>query len=191
MKADFLLDINNLGQDLICRVVIEAKNQNDNGKNKNSVHFKQLLNYKKTFAADYAILVSTLEPEKKFQFQIKYIDDQQLFIVRPSFLITLLNVIHCLAQKYNKINAENKVLDEKSQIINRFAEFKADIFKTLERMTKHLDKISEEKNKIIKASDVISESVKQSKQILETTIKNKIEGFKIEKVLSYLDNKMV
>ena len=188
LRVDFLLDINNLEQELICRVVIESKNQKEGSKIKNSTHFKQLLKYKEIFSADYAILVSQLEPEKQFQFQIEYIDNQQIFIVRPRFLITLLNVIHCLAQKYIKINAENKELDEKSQIFNRFDAFKEDIFETLDRMSKHLDSISNEKDKIIKASEGISKSVDKSKKIIESTIINKIKNFKIEKVLSKLDN---
>ena len=82
-------------------IMFEMKNQKEDGDTKNESHFKKLDSDRQKKKCEYAVLVSTLEPESNLynagivDVSHKY---QKMFVVRPQFFLTIIGLIKNMAK---------------------------------------------------------------------------------------------
>ncbi|ADK69580.1 DUF2130 domain-containing protein [Mycoplasma mycoides subsp. mycoides] len=120
--------------------------------------------------------------------QLTVNDYKDMFVIRPMYFISFLGVLETIALKYkdlklNKLQREI-MFKEKQDILDEFEEFKNNL---LDNALKHIDtkfneinksaeNVKKEANKILEATELVI-----NKHL--NTVKNKINNFKIEKVL--------
>ncbi|QQY77960.1 DUF2130 domain-containing protein [Mycoplasma mycoides subsp. capri] len=125
--------------------------------------------------------------------QLTVNDYKDMFVIRPMYFISFLGVLETIALKYkdlklNKLQQEI-MFKEKQDILDEFEEFKNNL---LDNALKHIDtkvneinksaeNIKKEANKILEATELVI-----NKHL--NTVKNKINNFKIEKVLESQKN---
>ena len=82
-------------------IMFEMKNQKEDGDTKNESHFKKLDSDRKKKNCEYAVLVTTLEPDSKLynngivDVSHKY---EKMFVVRPQFFLTIIGLIKNMAK---------------------------------------------------------------------------------------------
>lgn len=85
----------------IVSIMFEMKNQKEDGDTKNESHLKKLDSDRKKKNCEYAVLVSTLEPESNLynngivDVSHKY---PKMFVVRPQFFLTIIGLIKNMAK---------------------------------------------------------------------------------------------
>ncbi|EXU60603.1 DUF2130 domain-containing protein [Mycoplasma mycoides] len=191
-KGDFIFKVyaEEEKQNLLLSVMCEMKSEqlNSHNKKKNSDHYKKLDDDRNKKNLDYALLVSELESETNDSLIYRVNDYKDMFVIRPMYFISFLGVLETIALKYkdlklNKLQQEI-MFKEKQDILNEFEEFKNNL---LDNALKHIDtkvneinksaeNIKKEANKILEATELVI-----NKHL--NTVKNKINNFKIEKVL--------
>lgn len=190
-KPDFLFQLVDSNNMLIDTVVVEAKNSYTDSKKKNSEHYLKLSKDQEKNNGNYSILVTELEPEDKFSMR-KVKDYENMYIVRPEFLITLLTLLRIIMIKRKDLVKDETRFREKKDIIKDFEDFKNNLLNnSLDNINKKIDEIIKESEKIIKSATNIKDF---SNLILNThinTFKNKINDFNITKItkkIEKLDN---
>ncbi|QVK06543.1 DUF2130 domain-containing protein [Mycoplasma mycoides] len=191
-KGDFIFKVyaEEEKQNLLLSVMCEMKSEqlNSHNKKKNSDHYKKLDDDRNKKNLDYALLVSELEYDTNDSLIYRVNDYKDMFVIRPMYFISFLGVLETIALKYkdlklNKLQQEI-MFKEKQDILNEFEEFKNNL---LDNALKHIDtkvneinksaeNIKKEANKILEATELVI-----NKHL--NTVKNKINNFKIEKVL--------
>ena len=92
----------------IVSIMFEMKNQKEDGDTKNESHFKKLDADRRKKNCEYAVLVTTLEPNSKLynngivDVSSKY---EKMFVVRPQFFLAIIGLIKNMAKtrfKYKK-----------------------------------------------------------------------------------------
>ena len=82
-------------------IMFEMKNQKEDGHTKNETHLEKLHKDRVKKGCEYAVLVSTLEPENEFYNQgivdISYIHDK-MYVVRPQFFLAIIGLIKNMAK---------------------------------------------------------------------------------------------
>ena len=85
----------------IVSIMFEMKNQKEDGDTKNESHFKKLDSDRTKKKCEYAVLVSTLEPDSKL-YNAGIVDMShkypKLFVVRPQFFLTIIGLIKNMAK---------------------------------------------------------------------------------------------
>ena len=85
----------------IVSIMFEMKNQKEDGDTKNETHFKKLDSDRKKKKCEYAVLVSTLEPERAlynngiYDVYPKY---EKMFVVRPQFFLAIIALLKKMAK---------------------------------------------------------------------------------------------
>lgn len=85
----------------VVSIMFEMKNQKEDGDTKNESHFKKLDSDRNKKKCEYAVLVSTLEPDSKLynagivDMSHKY---EKMFVVRPQFFLTIIGLIKNMAK---------------------------------------------------------------------------------------------
>ena len=85
----------------IVSIMFEMKNQKEDGDTKNESHFKKLDSDRKKKKCEYAVLVSTLEPERElynngiYDVYPKY---EKMFVVRPQFFLAIIALLKKMAK---------------------------------------------------------------------------------------------
>ncbi|QVK09610.1 DUF2130 domain-containing protein [Mycoplasma mycoides] len=196
-KGDFIFKVyaEENKQNLLLSVMCEMKSEqlNSHNKKKNSDHYKKLDDDRNKKNLDYALLVSELEYDTNDSLIYRVNDYKDMFVIRPMYFISFLGVLETIALKYkdlklNKLQQEI-MFKEKQDILNEFEEFKNNL---LDNALKHIDtkvneinksaeNIKKEANKILEATELVI-----NKHL--NTVKNKINNFKIEKVLESQKN---
>ncbi|QVK01704.1 DUF2130 domain-containing protein [Mycoplasma mycoides subsp. capri] len=191
-KGDFIFKVyaEENKQNLLLSVMCEMKSEqlNSHNKKKNSDHYKKLDDDRNKKNLDYALLVSELEYDTNDSLIYRVNEYKDMFVIRPMYFISFLGVLETIALKYkdlklNKLQQEI-MFKEKQDILNEFEEFKNNL---LDNALKHIDtkvneinksaeNIKKEANKILEATELVI-----NKHL--NTVKNKINNFKIEKVL--------
>ncbi|MGL5640566.1 MAG: DUF2130 domain-containing protein [Mycoplasmoidaceae bacterium] len=185
--ADFEFIVTGENKEILGSAVIEAKTESETGKTKNEKHYEKLERQRKKLNYEYSILVSELEPENTFLIK-KVTDYNNMFVIRPSYLMTFLSLIEYISKEKQGIKKLELDFKNKQEIQDEFEKMKNEI---LENSIKNINKKCEEiHNEIIK----IESSSKKIKSAIETviethmiTIKNKIEKFKIESILKKIE----
>ncbi|WFQ90857.1 hypothetical protein MFERI13461_00282 [Mycoplasma feriruminatoris] len=191
-KGDFIFKVyaEEEKQNLLLSVMCEMKSEqlNSHNKKKNSDHYKKLDDDRNKKNLDYALLVSELESDSNDSLIYRVNEYKDMFVIRPMYFISFLGVLETIALKYKdlKLNRlqQEIMFKEKQDILDEFEEFKNNL---LDNALKHIDT---KVNEINKSAETIK---KEANKILEATelvinkhlntVKNKINGFKIEKVL--------
>ena len=82
-------------------IMFEMKNQKEDGNTKNESHFKKLDSDRTKKNCEYAVLVSTLEPESDL-YNAGIVDMShkypKMFVVRPQFFLTIIGLIKNMAK---------------------------------------------------------------------------------------------
>ncbi|WP_082160312.1 DUF2130 domain-containing protein [Mycoplasma sp. HU2014] len=191
-KGDFIFKVyaEEEKQNLLLSVMCEMKSEqlNSQNKKKNSDHYKKLDDDRSKKNLDYALLVSELEYETNDSLIYRVSDYKNMFVVRPMYFVTVLGVLETIALKYKdlKLNRLQEELSfkEKQDILDEFEEFKnnlldnalTNIDNKAKEIYKSAENIKNEATKIIKNVDIIVDRHLN-------TVKNKINGFKINKLV--------
>ncbi|QVJ96045.1 DUF2130 domain-containing protein [Mycoplasma mycoides] len=191
-KGDFIFKVyaEEEKQNLLLSVMCEMKSEqlNSHNKKKNSDHYKKLDDDRNKKNLDYALLVSELEYDTNDSLIYRVNDYKDMFVIRPMYFISFLGVLETIALKYKDLKLDKLqqeiMFKEKQDILDEFEEFKNNL---LDNALKHIDT---KVNEINKSAEIIK---KEANKILEATelvinkhlntVKNKINNFKIEKVL--------
>lgn len=177
-KPDFVFSVYKLNPELtsndreyrtlIGKVIIEAKNESyvshEENRKKNVDHLKKLEKDCENFGGKFGILVTNLERDQAIDIRIAPFPYENIFIVRPAWLIPLLSLLYFIIKKesevnqalnqYMNLNWDANTLDELKQEFNNF---KADILKkTIDQIDKKFKTIDDDAQTIKdKADDII------------------------------------
>lgn len=143
-------------------IMFEMKNQKEDGNTKNESHFKKLDSDRKKKGCEYAVLVSTLEPDNAL-YNNGIVDVShrypKMFVVRPQFFLTIIGLIRNMAQsrfEYKKeiiqsrkehldiTNFEKELNDFKEKFGNNYrlaSEKFKDAIKEIDKTIDHLQKV--------------------------------------------------
>lgn len=197
-KADFIFkvyaDENHKDEDLLTSVCLEMKSENPNNlkKIKNSVHYPKLDKDRNKKGCTYALLVSTLEPGENDLPIFKVNDYEDMYVIRPQFFVSFLNIINSLALKYadlkKQIDKEAIEFKDKDEILREFEEMKEkNIAKFVENINKQCKVGYSEALKAKESSEKIMEIFNKiagdyTKKMIESIQKYDIEKKIIKKI---------
>ena len=167
-KGDFIFkDYDEDGNEIIS-VMLEMKNQSELGnvKKKNSDHYLKLDKDRTNKNCDYAILVSTLEPDNEFFNRgiVQVREFKNMYVVRPNSLLILLSFISSFARK---------TLDEKREITKLknmnidLANFEDNLANAKELMQVNTDRVTANFAKSIVEIDKIISQLEKHKSTLQ------------------------
>lgn len=195
-KPDFLFTVLTRDRKMkLGSVTIEAKTQfigtEDEGR-KNSHFYNALEKNRIGHKSEFSLLITELEPNDNFL--IKKNNDENyknMFICRPAYFIVFLSMIRLLYKKQEELNNFEAInFEEKQKILADFEEMKDNILNTtIKNIEKQLEKILIENDKIRKSSEAIFEATRVIISNHMDALKNKIENFRIQKVLREIDFK--
>ncbi|MGL5591180.1 MAG: DUF2130 domain-containing protein [Mycoplasmoidaceae bacterium] len=180
--ADFEFIVLGENKENLGSAVIEAKTESENGGTKNEKHYEKLDRQRKKLNYEYSILVSELEPENTFLIR-KVPEYKNMFVIRPAYLMSFLSLIEYISNQRQGIKRLELDFKNKQEIQDEFEKMKNEI---LENSVKNINKKCEEIHGEIIKIESSSKKIKAAIEIvIEThmsTIKNKIENFKIESI---------
>lgn len=197
-KADYIFKIyatdEHLESELLASICLEMKDENPNSVNRqtNESFYKKLDLNRNKKQCQYAVLVSNLENDKVNSSPIfKVIGYDDMYVVRPAYLMTFLNMITSLTTKYRKYLLETKTIElqlkSKTELIDEFNEIKDKYLdKPLNSLESEISNIMKFSENIISASNKIQEQCEK----ITTSYINKIRG-KIDKYFLELDKKII
>ena len=132
----------------IVSIMFEMKNQKEDGDTKNESHFKKLDSDRKKKKCEYAVLVSTLEPDRAlynngiYDVYPKY---EKMFVVRPQFFLAILSLIKKMAKTRFEDRKEVILYQKQNVDITNFENTVRDIAKKInddyENAGKHYDAV--------------------------------------------------
>lgn len=187
-KADFIFKVyasrEHLQEELLTSVCLEMKDENPDSKHKktNADYYLQLNNNRHKKNAKYAVLVSNLETDNNSYLPIYKVSEYpDMYVVRPSYLMTFLNMIVSLTERFSDLILANKKeqleLQSQLELEAKFEELKKKYLEDpLNRLQTKIEEIKKENSNILKA-------VEKSNIICEHIINTYIEGIldKLEK----------
>ena len=180
---------------LIDLVIIEAKNEsidsNVENRKKNVDHLKKLEKDRNNYGGRFGILVTNLEREQSIDIQIAPYPYENIFIVRPAWLLPLLSLLYFIIKKECSINEElNQYMkldwgaNTLTQLKQQFDIFKADILnKTIEKINKNFQDIDKSANSIIENAGKILEAKNDIMTDYFDDIKAKLTKISIDSML--------
>ena len=134
-KADFIFEIYATDEckeeDLLTSVCLEMKDENPDSTNKkkNEDYYKRLDTNRNKKKCKYALLVSNLELGSSNDVPIKKIREYpDMYMVRPGYMITFLNMVVSLTNKFKELYLkdykEKELIKNQTQIMNDFNDLK-------------------------------------------------------------------
>ncbi|WP_153368804.1 DUF2130 domain-containing protein [Candidatus Phytoplasma sacchari] len=208
-KADFIFKVyrnkNKIENEVLTSAILEMKTEVKNidslkRKQKNDQYFNKLNIDRENKKLEFALLVSELEYDQENDLPIKKVQNfEKMYIIRPPYLITFLNIIISLARKnkeliYNLKRKKQKFKKEK-EILEYFENMKNKILNNyLVKIENNLNDILKENKNIKNISENILSTYnkieKKTKIILGHHFKfliKKIENFQIEQVIKKIN----
>lgn len=195
-KADFIfkvfVDDTHTG-DPLASVCLEMKAENPNSKNtkKDSDYFKQLDKNRIKKGCEYAVLVSNLELNDGSKPPLyKVLEYENMYVVRPKFMMILLNIITSLTLKakgliLNSREEAVKVLS-KQHLMEKFEELKFKyITKPIEKLNSELTNIRTNCENINKAKNNIEKACDNMETAYINKLVSNLEKFNIEMEKEY------
>lgn len=191
-KADFIFKIyaseSHLDNELLTSLCLDMKDENPDSvkKQTNEHYYSQLDKNRIKKNCEYAVLVSNLEMDNAFFLPIfKVREYENMYVVRPAYLMTFLHMITSLTMKFRKLilNNEKELLEikDKTDFVLEFNELKNTYLdKPLESLEKNIEIITKANTDIIKATDKINESVNNIKAKYIAEISSKIDRFEVK-----------
>lgn len=191
-KADYIFRVyasqeHNENEEL-ASVCLDMKDENpDSIKRKtNSDYYKQLDKNRIKKNCKYAVLVSNLEMDKPNDSPIfKVLEYQDMYVVRPAYMMTFLNLITSLSVRFQNLILEG--MKEKIELMNQinlkeeFDKLKNTYLdKPLEIMANHLKEIRQQSDNLRKISTKIDEECDSITKNYINSIEKKLSKFEIE-----------
>ncbi len=171
----------------LASVCMDMKDENPDSVNKktNADYYKQLDKNREKKKCKYALLVSNLEMDKPNAlpiFKVSGYDD--MYVVRPAYLMTFLNMITSLTAKFADIimDQENEVgLKTKFALMQEFEDIKNTYLdKPLGLLEKAIEEISKNSNNIRTAVQNIDAQCDKINESYINQIQNKIDKYEIK-----------
>ena len=186
-KPDFEFKVFGDNQEILGTATIEAKTETISGKTKNSSHYEKLDRDRNNLNSEYAILVSELEPENTFLIK-KVPEYKNMFVIRPAYLMTFLSLIQYISYEKQGVKKLELKFKDKQDSEKEFEEMRSEI---LENSIKHINtkcnEINDEVSKIKKSADKIQEAINLVLERHLSTVKTKIENFRIESIKNRIE----
>lgn len=195
-KADFIYKVyaDNTKSDgvLLTSAILEMKSEDPNSTNTQDINriLKKLDSDRNKKNIEYAILVSELGQTTSNTLLIKKVlEYEKMYIVRPEYFLTVLNIITSFGMKYKELLVQKELerikFKDFEDILTEFETMKAEILTNsvkhintqLETIIRQSDNIKSANEKILEAAELIIN------RHLKTVI-NKIEDFRINRVVN-------
>ncbi|WP_027333910.1 DUF2130 domain-containing protein, partial [Mycoplasmopsis glycophila] len=170
----------------IGRIVIECKSlENQESSMKNEKFFPKLEQDRIRHKANFAILVTEVEPNSDF-FIVNPRDYKNLYMIRPGVLAHLLKLFYLMAKKQNeeekKLQTYKIKTEEKEKILKEFDNFKTKLLDThLKNIKNNIKDIEDYLSKIIKAAEDAKDSARKIQNTHFENAYNLVEKFDIRK----------
>ena len=191
-KADYIFKIysnnNHNEEDLLASICMDMKDENPDSVNKksNSDYYKQLDKNRIKKNCKYALLVSNLEIDKPNDIPIFKVNEYaDMYVVRPAYLMTFLNIITSLttkfailvnADKQNKLELKNAI-----ELSNEFESLKNTYLdKPLESLESNVKDILKQSEIIISAGNKVNESCNKIVNSYINQIHDKLSKFDVK-----------
>lgn len=190
-KADYIFkvyaDDKHEDDTLLTSVCLDMKDENPSSTNKkkNSDYYKDLDKNRIKKNCKYALLVSNLETDKPNDLPIFKVNEyQDMYVCRPAYLTTFLNMIVSLTNKFKDLILqdikERKELKSQEDFMKEFDALKKTYLDNpLERLEKNIEELSKQNENIFKASQKIDEAISTIKKSYLDEINNKLSRFEI------------
>ncbi|MFA7075568.1 MAG: DUF2130 domain-containing protein [Candidatus Izemoplasmatales bacterium] len=194
-KADFIYKVfaneERKNEELLTSIAVEVKSENPEtvSKKKNSDHYKKLNEDRINKNCEYALLISELEWDVVNDAPIRRVNEyEKMYLVRPQYFMVFIHILTALSLKYKNVLIEHNLELDKfrdvNEIVNEFNEMKSSILDgSIKYINDHVKKIEENAVEIIKRGNKILESSKIIKDTHLITVINKIENFKINRIV--------
>lgn len=191
-KADFIFKIyadeKKEKETLLTSVCLEMKDENPDSVNKktNKDYYNQLDKNRIKKECRYAVLVSDLERDKPNDLSIyKVLEYQDMYIVRPEYMMTFLNMLVSLNTTFAKLTLLKSREDEKFKSYDELQEEFEKIKKSylddqLSKLENEVINLEKHNKTISDASLKINESIRKIRDNYIDQIKDKLEKFEIK-----------
>lgn len=191
-KADFIFKIyadeEKTDANFLTSVCLEMKDENPESTNKktNKDYYAQLDNNRKKKGTKYALLVSDLERDKSNDLPIyKVIEYKDMYVVRPEYMMTFLNMIVSLNTNFAKLTLSKSREDEKYKTLDEFNKDFEDLKNSylnnqINMLNGQVAELEKQNEAIKKASDKISEAINKIRNSYINNIESKLSKFEIK-----------
>lgn len=197
-KGDFIYEVYGTKEEvkdtLLTSAMLEMKSEDPTSSSKQNLNtiLRKLDSDRNKKNLEYAILVSEIDYDNN-DIQVERVQEyDKMFIVRPQYFMTLLNVITAFALKYEEILVSEAREEIKFKDINdillEFESMKTSIIDNqLKHIHTHLETITKQNESIINASKKISESLEIIVESHLKTLENKINDFNIKRITKKIE----
>ena len=173
-------------------IMFEMKNQKEDGNTKNESHLEKLNNDRNKKKCEYAVLVSTLEPESDLYNEgivdVSY-EYPKMFVVRPQFFLPIIGLITTMAKtrfEYKKqviqYQRENLDITRFEEAVKAVAVKMSDDYEKADKYYNEVDKMCDD---IIKKVNVFRDGFKIARNHIGTAI-NRLPNLEVRKLVSYI-----
>lgn len=197
-KGDFIYEVYGTKEEvkdtLLTSAMLEMKSEDPTSSSKQNLNtiLRKLDSDRNKKNLEYAILVSEIDYDNN-DIQVERVQEyDKMFIVRPQYFMTLLNVITAFALKYEEILVSEAREEIKFKDINdillEFESMKTSIIDNqLKHIHTHLETITKQNVAIKNASEKISESLEIIVESHLKTLENKINDFNIKRITKKIE----
>ncbi len=174
-KGDYVFrEVDDSGVEIVS-IMFDMKNEDDNSTNrkKNADHFRKLDKDRRDKGCEYAVLVSTLEPESELYntgiVDVSY-EYPKMFVIRPQFFLPLISLLRNAG--LNAVGARRELEEIKQQNIDitgfedALSDFKEKFGKNYETASKKFSTAIEEIDKTILHLQKVKENLTSSERQL-------------------------
>lgn len=189
-KGDYVFrELDDSGVEVVS-IMFDMKNEDDNSTNRkrNEDHLKKLDKDRRDKGCEYAVLVSTLEPESELYntgiVDVSYLYPK-MYIIRPQFFLPLISLLRNAGR--NAVEARRELEEIRQQNIDitgfedALEDFKAKFGKNYETASKKFGTAIEEIDKTIDHLNKVKENLLSSERQLRIA-NDKAEGLTIRKL---------
>ena len=199
-KADYIFKVfaseEHLDNELLASVCLDMKDENPDSVNKksNADYYKQLDKNRVKKECKYAVLVSSLESDKPNDLPMFKVNEyKDMYVVRPAYLMTFLNMIVSLTIRFKELilidKKEKLELKNSIDMIEEFNKLKNTYLdKPLESLEKNVSDILKQSENIRNASSKITETCEKTINGYIKDIQEKLNKFEIKLYKEYKKN---
>lgn len=189
-KGDYVFrELDDSGVEVVS-IMFDMKNEDDNSTNRkrNEDHLKKLDKDRRDKGCEYAVLVSTLEPESELYntgiVDVSYLYPK-MYVIRPQFFLPLISLLRNAGR--NAVDARRELEEIRQQNIDitgfedALEDFKAKFGKNYETASKKFGTAIEEIDKTIDHLNKVKENLLSSERQLRIA-NDKAEGLTVRKL---------
>lgn len=199
-KADYIFKVfasdEHLDHELLTSICLDMKDENPDSINKknNSDYYKQLDKNRIKKECKYAVLVSTLGSDKANDLPMFKVNEyNDMYAVRPGYLMTFLNMIVSLTNRFKDLilidKKEKLELKKSIDLMEEFNKLKNTYLdKPLEALEKNINDILKQNESIRNASNKINELCEKTINNYIKDIEEKLNKFEIKINKEYKKN---